>query len=127
MNDEIKTVTHEGQVYQLGKVYSFSHDHKHKCERRLKGVDKGNTEYPFIDHANVCWRYIKAIDSSELGTITPAPIELVDGAAYTFDYNKNRKSAIGVYSKCHNTFLTVGHDYFVFDCSNIRLMTVESK
>ena len=63
----------------------------------------------------------------EVQVKTLATIELVDGAAYTFDYHKNRAPSIGVYSKSNNTFLTVGHDYFVFDCINIRPMTVESK
>jgi hypothetical protein len=58
----------------------------------------------------------------------PAPIELIDGNAYMFDYHKNRKPVIGVYSKSNETFLTVSDDHFAFNCTNIRPMTVaESK
>jgi hypothetical protein len=58
----------------------------------------------------------------------PAPIDLIDGNAYMFDYHKNRKPVIGVYSKSNETFLTVSDDHFAFNCTNIRPMTVaESK
>jgi hypothetical protein len=126
MNDEIKTVTHEGQVYQLGKYYLFRMHSVTWVFGMLEAIDS-SLSCPFCTPFQQ-WIHIKEIPAfKSMGTITPAPIELVDGAAYTFDYHRNRNSAIGVYSKCHNTFLTVGHDYFVFDCSNIRLMTVESK
>jgi hypothetical protein len=124
---EIKTVTHQGQVLKISKLYAFSNDHKHNCERRLKSVDKSNTKYPFDDHAGVSWRYIKAIDSSELGTITPAPIELVDGAAYMFDYEGRKVDRIGIYLKHDNHFVFPIGSIHTTNCTNIRLMTVESK
>ena len=125
---KIKTVTHDGQVLKISKLYAFSNDHKHNCERRLKSVDKSNTKYPFDDHAGVSWRYIKAIDSSELGTITPAPIELVDGAAYMFNpHNTKLLDVIGLYEEDNNRFYFNGRHVVLAHCSNIRLMTVESK
>mgnify|MGYP000538649848 CR=1 FL=1 len=58
----------------------------------------------------------------------PAPIELVDGAAYMFNsHEDNLLDAIGVYSKVHNTLTTFKNLCAAFDCTNIRLMTVESK
>jgi hypothetical protein len=124
---DIKTVTHQGQVLKISKLYAFSNDHEHNCERRLKSVDKSNTKYPFDDHAGVSWRYIKAIDSSELGTITPAPIELVDGAAYMFDYEGRKADRIGIYLKHDNHFVFPIGSIHTTNCTNIRLMTVESK
>tara|TARA_R110000824_G_scaffold156804_1_gene330010 strand:+ start:156 stop:749 length:594 start_codon:yes stop_codon:yes gene_type:complete len=71
-----------------------------------------------------CGNFLK----SWVHPITPAPIELIDGNAYMFDYHKNRKPVIGVYSKSNETFLTVSDDHFAFNCTNIRPMTVtESK
>ena len=56
------------------------------------------------------------------------PIELVDGAAYMFDSHKNNLlDAIGVYSKVHDTLTTFKNLCAARDCTNIRLMTVESK
>jgi hypothetical protein len=121
---DIKTVTHEGKVYQIGGVYEFSDAGKDWTVDELLSVGDSSI-FPF-NARQYEWELIREVNCT-IGTITPAPVELVDGAAYTFDYHKNRKSSIGVYSKFHNTFLTVGHDYFVFDCTNIRLMTVESK
>jgi hypothetical protein len=126
---EIKTVTHEGKVYQIGKVYSFSQDRKYKCERRLKGVEKSSAGYPIVDHAGVCWRYIEVINSSELGTITPAPIELINGAAYMFDVREN--TFLGFYRERRKSFfyeIINGNKIAgASEATNIRLMTVESK
>jgi hypothetical protein len=125
---EIKTVTHEGQVYQIDKPYLFLNTNK-KWEFGYLTKVNSTSQFPFINHLSEDFISIKCLPvfSGGFGTITPAPIELIDGAAYTFDYHKNRKPAIGVYSKSENTFITVGHDYFVFDCTNIRLMTVGSE
>jgi hypothetical protein len=121
---EIKTVTYEGKVYQIGKLYAFSDD---------KGVDPlidrlSSISNLYNDDEGNGWKYIKAIAPSKIGTITPAPIELVNGAAYMFNsHEDNLLDAIGVYSESHNTLTTFKNLCAVFDCTNIRLMTVESK
>jgi hypothetical protein len=121
---EIKTVTHDGQVYQIGSVYEFSDGGKDWAIDELLSIDEDKA-LPF-EARQYEWTLIREVNYF-MGTITLAPIELINGAAYMFDYHKNRKPAIGVYSEANNTFLTVGYNYFVFDCTNIRLMTVESK
>jgi hypothetical protein len=124
---EIKTVTYDGQVYQIGKSYLFSMSGVTWTYDKLKDV---NGEYKnYFGTPSKEWRYIKELPASEgMGTITPAPIELVDGAAYMFDSHKNNLlDAIGVYSKVHNTLTTFKNLCAAFDCTNIRLMTVESK
>ena len=56
----------------------------------------------------------------------PAPIELIDGNAYTFDYQS--KLTIGLYYKLNNMFYMADFSLSVKNCSNIRPMTVaESK
>jgi hypothetical protein len=124
MNDEIKTVTHEGKVYQIGGVYEFSDEGKGWAVDELLTVGE-RVAYPF-EARQYEWEFIREVNCT-IGTITPEPIELIDRAAYTFDYHENRKSAIGVYSKIANNFIAVGNNYFADRCTNIRLMTVESK
>jgi hypothetical protein len=120
------TVTHEGKVYELNKDYLFG---KFKTMLKLKWIDS-LSEYPFqtIEGCHETGYKEIFLCTPDLGTITPAPIDLIDGNAYMFDYHKSRKPAIGVYSASNNTFLTVSNDHFVFNCTNIRPMTVaESK
>tara|TARA_R110000803_G_scaffold198048_1_gene261726 strand:- start:495 stop:1073 length:579 start_codon:yes stop_codon:yes gene_type:complete len=60
---------------------------------------------------------------------TPAPIELTNGKAYTFDesgYQKN--DCVGLYEKSRHKFHLTNYTVFVNDCTSIRPMTVaESK
>ena len=80
----------------------------------------GNSAYTCI---NKSWL---PQDCKAAGVITPAPIDLIDGDAYMFDYHKNRRSAVGVHRKSENAFITSKNCYFVFDCTNIRHMTVRN-
>jgi hypothetical protein len=132
--DTSKPVTQEyqGNVYDLEGIYLAndigSGEGNLWTTIRLNSINPKST-HPFRVSDREGWKYITVIRSPQtFGTITPAPIDLIDGNAYTFDYHKNRKPAIGVYSKSNETFLTVSDDHFAFNCTNIRPMTVaESK
>ena len=117
----IKTVTHDGQVYQIGQIYAFSDEGSLWVVDCLR-VIAGNDDHPF--KARSSWKLARKALLSDLGTITPAPIELDHGKAYTFDYHRFKAPFIGVYNKAGNTFITAEDDYFVFDCKNIRLMAI---
>jgi hypothetical protein len=121
---EIKTVTHEGKVYQLGGVYEFSDKGRDWALDELLYLDEGKA-LPFCTRQYE-WELIREASYS-MGTITPAPIELIDGAAYMFDCDEH-SNVIALFSKGGGLFLI--HDGAVFNasaCTNIRLMTVESK
>tara|TARA_R110000764_G_C10739748_1_gene350626 strand:+ start:77 stop:454 length:378 start_codon:yes stop_codon:yes gene_type:complete len=123
---DIKAVTHEGNAYEIGKDYLFGSS---GIIGKLKAIDT-SARYPFIflDPRGLenCLDEIHLL-SADAGTITPAPIELINGAVYTFGYG-NRLNAVGVYDKCEKRFYHLRGMYFGFeDCTNIRLMTVESK
>jgi hypothetical protein len=126
---EIKTETHLGKVYQIDQEYLFSNDGTHLVYGRLKAVCP-ESSYPFEAHDGFFCKYIGLIqDCKDQGTITPAPIELDHGKAYTFDYG-DWKHVIGLYSKNIRCFIALNEDdntYLASDCTNIRLMTVESK
>jgi hypothetical protein len=123
---EIKTVTHEGKVYQIGKYYLFSVRGTTWVYEKLTGIDDSYSK-PFCTAFNE-WRYIKEVPGSEnIGTITPAPIDLDDGKAYTFDCD-NDVDVIGLFSKgCGLFVINSGAVFNACFCTNIRLMTVESK
>ena len=125
---EIKTETHLGKVYQIDQEYLFSNDGTHLVYGRLKAICP-KSSYPFEAHDGFLCKYIGLIqDCKDQGTITPAPIELINGAAYMFNYHENRKSVIGVYDdESKRLYFTKGMWREVSSCTNIRLMTVESK
>jgi hypothetical protein len=124
---EIKAETHLGKVYQIDQEYLFSNDGTHLVYGRLKAICP-KSSYPFEAHDGFLCKYIGLIqDCKDQGTITPAPIELIDGAAYMFDCD-DHSNVIGLFIKGGGLFLI--HDGAVFNalaCTNIRLMTVESK
>jgi hypothetical protein len=126
MSKKTKIWLHEGNIYELGQDYLFSDNKVHWTYGALTDLDGGyDRVFCTVDKE---WLYIKEVPASEnMGTIKPAPIELVNGAAYTFDYHPSRKPAIGVYHKIAGNFFTVCGNYCAVKCTNIRLMTVESK
>jgi hypothetical protein len=122
---EITTVTHDGKVYQIGKQYSFSDDGSNWTISSLKSISYAS-DFPF--RSDFSWRLIKEFESSDVGTITPAPIELIDGAAYMFDYgNFKIRDGIGIYEQSSSRFIQLDGFTLSSYCTNIRLMTVESK
>ena len=126
--DEIKTVTHKGQVYEIGSVYLFSDDGEEWWLDRLVSINV--EESPIFNSVSLfesegeAWTLIKKSNDS-IGTITPAPIELIDGAAYMFDYQG--KQLVGLYYNLNCMFYMADSRFSVTNCTNIRLMTVESK
>jgi hypothetical protein len=121
---EIKTVTHNGQVYQFGKKYFVGNVNRLGMLIRIDEL----SNYPFIISENgLEFAYSKLYAGDpDMGTITPAPIELINGAAYMFDYRAS-KDVIGIYSVCTETISSIGDDFISKNCTNIRPMTVESK
>ncbi len=93
----VETVTVDGMVYEIGKSYITT-----SCELAILASAELNgrflLKYPDANGSNCTF------DSSTLsinpewttGTITPAPVDLVDGKAYQFD--RNRETWIGFYS-----------------------------
>jgi hypothetical protein len=122
---EVKTVTHEGKVYQIGQDYLFRNNGSSLTYSKLENIIFSDA-YPFKT-VNCNFKYIEKVPSSKnLGTITPAPIELDNGNAYTFDYGciGNR---VGVYHKETDRFYFAMAHVPVSACTNIRLMTVGSE
>ncbi len=122
---EIKTVTHEGQVYQIGGVYEFSDEGIYWYVDSLISID-GSKKHPV---KGGCWEW-KLIKESKrkIGTITPAPVELVDGAAYTFDGRGCNRHHAGIYDERQGIFsISQGQWVDLESATNIRLMTVGSE
>jgi hypothetical protein len=119
------TEEYEGNVYQIGKPYLFSMSGVTWYYDNLIDIDGGYSK-PFCTKSKE-WLYIKEVPTSEnMGTITPAPIDLIDGNAYMFDYKG--ASYIGIYASPPHRFIQVDGFTLSSYCTNIRPMTVaESK
>jgi hypothetical protein len=122
---DFKIVTHDGKVYQIGSVYEFSDYGKDWALDELLSVGEGGINA--FEARQYEWKLIREVNYS-MGTITPAPTELIDGAAYMFNpHNTKLLDVIGLYEKNNNQFYFNGKHVVLAHCSNIRLMTVESK
>ena len=116
-----KTVTHEGNIYEIGKHYLFSDWGICWQADKLRYVENnGDWEFKGI---SCSWRYCKPFAEGEIGTITLAPVKLVDGDAYMFDYKG--RTQYGIYSDKEMSFVTSDGWTVVNYCTNIRRMLVE--
>ena len=120
-----KTVTHDGQVYQIGKAYLFLSTNGRLEFGCLTKVNSAS-QFPFINHLTEDFSSIECVPEFRggFGTITPAPRELDNGAAYMFDCDTD-VSVMGIFCKRGGLFLV--NDGACFNacfCTNIRLMTV---
>ena len=118
---EIITVGHDGKILQIGQRYDFSDDGDLWYEATFKGVNE-NCSQPY-DTGRTAWRLIRAINPSELGTITKAPTNLVHGAAYSFKINGT--SYTGLYSKANHEFTTLDGECRAKIATNIKPLTLE--
>ena len=118
----IKTVTYEDSLYYIGDIYEFSDGGSCWELGVLLSIDPSSA-FPFT--ATCKWRLIREV-KSKIGTITPAPIEMIEGAAYMFDYYSS-KDAVGLYYNLNDMFYMADLSLKAESCTNIRLMTVEGE
>ena len=120
--DTSKPVTEEykGNIYEIGQDYLFRNNGSSLTYSKLENIIFSDA-YPFKT-VNCNYKYIEEVPSSKhLGTITPAPIDLIDGNAYMFDYKC--ETSCGIYDG--------GRFYYkagwtsAANCTNIRRMLVE--
>jgi hypothetical protein len=124
MSKETNIWLHEGNIYEFGQDYLFSNNRVHWTYGALTDLD-GGCERVFCT-ADKEWLYIKEVPASKnMGTITTAPIELINGNAYMFDYKG--ASYIGIYTSPPHRFIQVDGWTLATYCTNIRPMTVEKK
>ena len=116
-----KTEIKDGKVYEIGKLYFFyDGDDEKYCLHVLEGITGGSR--PFLSKNGHSYKYCKEV-SSISGTITDAPIELMDGNAYMFEFEGNEM--VGVYCIDELIFYTKGLELQIEHCTNIREMVVK--
>lgn len=94
----ITVVDSRGNDLEIGKVYEFSDDGVKWFPSALVRLVDDDYHY---DVSNAMWKFIRECQSP-LGTIKKAPVKLVDGKAYQFDYIAGK--FIGIYSENDDIF-----------------------
>ena len=80
---KVEAVTVDGMVYELGKLYEFQHDDEE--ETWHAGILEAVREHEYLRFESTAEYFYKIREcQSRIGTITPAPVELADGKAYTY-------------------------------------------
>tara|TARA_R110001606_G_scaffold79922_1_gene184400 strand:+ start:66 stop:440 length:375 start_codon:yes stop_codon:yes gene_type:complete len=120
---ENKTVTYKGKVYEIGAPYLFSERDKEWVYGILTDVDC-NYKKPFCTNEQV-WDHIKEVPSATNGTITPVPLELIHGNAYTFSHPAYQKPVVGIYNAGTERFIASNLATLTRTCTGIREMTVK--
>ena len=124
---DVKTVTHDGNVYQIGKNYLLSDNGTDFSLAKLVGIKK--TDWPFQTNDGDVFKYIHEMSAlKNIGTITPEPVPLIHGKAYTFDYTLSGgvgvTGTVGIFDKRQKCFAVIGRSVAFEDCKNIRPMAV---
>ena len=121
------TVEHKGNVYEIGRLYAFSDSPVNDLDVVEYGIltsVSGGLFYQYNNFSdkNIKWKYVFEI-SVIGGTITKAPIKLIDGEVYQFNYetgaNVNLKEVRGMYDKDGSCVWIKGNNYSIDLCTNI--------
>ena len=124
---ENKAVVYGKYVYEIGKHYLFSLNELDWTYGILTALNRSYKKC--FCTKNEAWLYIKEISNATNGTITPAPLELINGNAYMFDFKG------GVYLCFYHSLRAAffrgkyGGEMtdmiaYASNCTNIKLMTV---
>ncbi len=130
--NEMKTVTHEGKAYQIGATYEFTDSDKGRhwelgILNDYASDEEGVGFQSKTGNKTEWFKHIR-LQQAPVGTITEAPIELIDGAAYEFDYNNGvtgMQDAVMRYRKSGDCFYFGNTILERKHCTNIKLLTVE--
>lgn len=101
---KMKTVTHEGKVYQIGGLYEFSDGCGVWFTGVLVSID-GDSDFPYRSDNRSSYLKIRKIQNPIIGTIEDKLIELESGAPYQFRFGIGEY--IGIYSKKDKGFAVV--------------------
>lgn len=75
----------DGNGWEAGAVYEFSNDKKDWYQASFSRMDSSLSEYK---PNGLNWHLFARECQSQIGKIHKKPVELVDGAAYQFDFKK---------------------------------------
>jgi len=120
----MKTIEHEGRIYQVGAVYEFSDDGKHWYVEVLEDIYQGSA-YPYKARSGV-YDFIRVCKAS-LGTITEAPVKLIDGECYQFTDRYDDEHKGFFLAETDRLYCTTGAIIDPSRCTNIKRLVVENR
>jgi hypothetical protein len=123
----MKTVTHKGKEYQIGKLYLFGDKegegyHYGILEEIHEGFDS-----VFFEGEDA-WKFCDEVSIDLVGTIKEAPIELEDGCAYQFHSHDGAVTLnFGLYRSQGDAFESGVGVFSKHKCTNIVKLVPEVK
>ena len=129
--DKVETVTVDGMVYELGKSY-ITAAKEIAILVCAASPEEFRVKYPAGDCGTFISTRLAVNPEWTTGTITPAPVELVDGNAYQFDYISDVGGEVIVIDECAigkyiNGVLCGTREYNPDYCKNIIPLVPEVK
>jgi len=120
----MKTIEHKGKVYQVGAVYEFSDDGKMWRLGVLEGTQP-KSNYPYRTYSGHGYKLIRTCEV-KVGTITEAPVKLIDGECYQFTGRYDDEHKGFFLAETDRLYCHTGGVVDPSKCSNIKLLVVEN-
>ena len=118
----MKTINHEGKIYQVGAVYEFSDDGKAWYVDTLEHTYQDMT-CPYRTRSSIGFRLIRACEAN-LGAIEEAPAELIDGECYQFTAHLGNECKGFFLAEFGRLYCTTGAIVDPSKCTNIKHLVV---
>jgi hypothetical protein len=118
----MKTINHEGKVYQVGAMYEFSDDGYHWYTDILEDIHQ-NMTCPYRIRSSVGFRLIRVCEV-KVGTITEAPLKLKNGECYQYEDRFGNKHKGFFLAEPGRLYCTTGAIVDPSRCTNIKHLTV---
>jgi len=118
----MKTIKRKGKIYQIDAMYEFSDDGKVWCKDALKDIHQDMSDQICVG----LWRSYNFIRACEVkvGTITDAPVELIDGECYQFTDRYDDEHKGFFLAETGRLYCTTGAIVDPSRCTNIKHLTV---
>ena len=118
----MKTINHDGKAYQVGGLYEFSDTGKNWYTDILEDIHQ-NMTCPYRTRSSIGFRLIRACEV-KVGTITDAPVELIDGECYQFTDRYDDEYKGFFLAETGRLYCTTGAIIDPSRCTNIKHLTV---
>ena len=119
---KMKTINHEGKIYQVGAVYEFSDDGKAWYVDTLEGTYQ-DMICPYRTRSGHGFKLIRACEV-KVGTVEEAPVELIDGECYQFTDRYDDEHKGFFLAENDRLYCHTGGVVDPSKCSNFKLLVV---
>jgi len=116
----MKTINHEGKIYQVGAVYEFTSDTGNLWSVDILEDICPASNYHYKTRSGINFKFIRACEEN-LGNVEESPVKLKNGECYSFTdlYGNERK---GFFSARRGVFFRTEGCDTPSECTSIKLL-----